>query len=527
VDNNLDPILQTGAQAFLGQNTQDDIMPAHSTVLIQVDPLHVGTEILSSSICSDEVLFDRYQRLMAPNMPFYVVPDGSCASSLARSEPFLMHAIRVVTYFHDTSQQQVLAEGLMRQICERLLMGGEKSLGLLQGLLIFSNWYNPHVYSPQNSTNLLHLAIALTTDLNIDRGPGTCEKARMESALRAYGVAHATKTLTNEERRAVLGTFYLTSVMFTSFRKVETIRWTPWLAACANTLRDSNEYESDSRLVKLVHMQRIMQESTSVEAKSAPCQTYANSFFYELENMRCVPGHGTMMTVLQLQEACTKTAIWQRSFAGLSKETTEPNDLRRRLDGMWRCMEAAKSFMDLYMEVPTTDYLTIPFGVFSQFAYTFVVIVRALSLEIDGWDVAFLHEFINLSGIIENASRRYEAVSQASLGGLSLKNEAFANWGIKLRIAKAFLDAKRKSASSSSTTAAATTTTTHFNLGFDQESDLAHRIPVPGQGCTLQPPALDPMTDAFQPFMGFEDFWTGFTDLSQNSADSHFAFGSV
>jgi hypothetical protein len=488
---------------------------------MQTDPLcnnvlEIGT--LTPSTCPDEVLFDRYQRLMAPNMPFYIVPHGTCASSLARSEPFLMHAIRVVSYFHDTSQQQVLAEGLMREICERLLMNGERSLGLLHGLLIFSHWYNPHVYSPQNSTIRLHLAIALTTDLNIDRGPGTCEKAQMESALRAYGVTHTTKTLTNDERRAVLGTYYLTSVMFTSFRKVETLHWTPWLAACANTLKESNEYESDSHLVQLVHLARIMQESTSADAKSAPCHLYAESFFQELEKFRCPPGYGTMTTVLQLHEACTRVAIWQRSFAGLSEGTTDPRDLRQRLDGMWRCMEAAKNFMDLYMEVPVADYLVIPFAVFAQFAYTFVVIIRALSFEVDGWDASILHEFIDLSEIIENASRRYEAVSQASLDGLSLNNEAFANWGIKLRIAKAFLDAKRKSDLPS----------THLDSSLDQDTDLTHQTLVPGQGCTLQSPSgLDPMTDAFRPFMGFEDFWTGFTDLSQTLADPQFAIGSI
>jgi hypothetical protein len=499
-----------------GQDFQDIVAPSSATV-IQADPLCSTvseTGNLTPTTYPDEILFDRYQRLMAPNMPFYVVPRGTCASSLAMSEPFLMHAIRVVTYFHDTSQQQVLAEGLMREICERLLMNGERSLGLLQGLLIFSHWYNPHVYSPQNSTVLLHLAIALTTDLNIDRGAGTCEKAQMESALKAYGVTHTTKTLTNDERRAVLGTYYLTSVMFTSFRKVDTIHWTPWLAACANTIKESNEYESDGHLVQLVHLARIMQESTSADARSAPCHLYADSFLQELEKSRCPLGFDTITTVLQLHEACTKVAIWQRSFAGLSEENIDPKGLRQRLDGMWSCMEAAKKFMDLYMEVPVAAYLVIPFGVFAQFAYTFVVIIRALSLELDGWDVSFLHEFIGLSDIIENASRRFETVSQASLDGLSLDNEAFANWGIKLRIAKAFLEAKRKSDLPS----------THFDSGLDQNSNITHQTLVSGQGCTLQSPsALDPMTDAFQPFMGFEDFWTGFTDLSQTSVDPQFA----
>jgi hypothetical protein len=398
--------------------------------------------ISTTSTHESELLLDRYKRLMAPNMPFVVLPPDISASDLARTEPFLLSAIQVIAYFHDTCKQQVMATKLMREVCERLLMNGEKSVGLLQGLLVFANWYNPHLYFPKNSANLLHLAIALTTDLNIDRGPGNCEKAQMETALRAYGVAQPAKTLTNEERRAVLGTFYLTSLMFTSFRKVDVLRWTPWLKECANTLSEAQEYESDSDLLQLVHMQRIMQESMAIESKRAPYQLYANSFLKDLEILSSRTGKGTMAPLLRLQDACTRIAIWQRSFTGLTSDVHGPDSLRQRLDGMWSCMEAVKVYIDLYMELPVEQYLVLPFRVFAQFAYAFVVIIRALCVDMDGWDANSLHGLIDFSAIIDEVSRRYEAVSLVSVDGLSCKNEAFSKLGGKLRWAKTFHDAR-------------------------------------------------------------------------------------
>jgi hypothetical protein len=90
-------------------------------------------------------------------------------------------------------------------------------------------------------------------------------------------------------------------------------------------------------------------------------------------------------------------------------------------------MEASKAFVDIYMDIPIQDYLVVPFGVFAQSAYVFVVIVRAVSLQIDGWDAPALRRYIDLSEIADNAYRRFEAVSRASLDGVSLKNEAFTN----------------------------------------------------------------------------------------------------
>jgi hypothetical protein len=478
------------------------------------------TEIAHSTSCGheDEMLLNRFRRLMAPNMPFVVLKSGCSAPDLTKSDPILMHAIRVVAYFHDTSKQQIMAKGLMRDICERQLINGEKSLGLVQAILVFSNWYNPHLYSPQNSTSLLHLAIALTTDLNIDRGPGNCEKSQMEAAMRAYGVARAAKTLTNDERRAVLGVFYLCSQTFTCFRKVDILHWTPWLSDCVQTLSDVEEHESDKYLVQLVHMQRIMQEASVVGHASAPCQIYASSFLHDLEIMGTISGCRTSSAVLQLQNTCTRIAIWQRSFARITEEAT-PSTLRQRLDGMWHCMEAVQAFLDIYMGMPTEDYLVVPAGVFSQFAYTFVVIIRALSFEKNGWDASALRETVDLSEIAENAAQRYEAVSHATLDGIPLKNEAFSKWGVRLRVAKAFHDAKIRSAM----------TDVLSDPGHVEGNNNMHQ--PPGPGSTSMEHAPIPMTFVTDPylqsFVDFEDFWTGFSDTFQAPASPESNFGCI
>ena len=93
------------------------------------------------SLQEASVLLDRYQRLMASAMPFVAIPAGTDAWQLAHEKPFLMQVIATVASFHDLPKQQFMVKDLMRQISEKLILRNEKSLEVLQGILILIAWY--------------------------------------------------------------------------------------------------------------------------------------------------------------------------------------------------------------------------------------------------------------------------------------------------------------------------------------------------------------------------------------------------
>jgi hypothetical protein len=45
-----------------------------------------------------------------------------------------------VAFFHDLPKQQVMVKDLMRQISEKMILRNDKSLELLQGILIMIAW---------------------------------------------------------------------------------------------------------------------------------------------------------------------------------------------------------------------------------------------------------------------------------------------------------------------------------------------------------------------------------------------------
>lgn len=82
---------------------------------------------------------------MSAGLPFVVMPHSMTAQELYRSKPVLLRAITTVTLFHDLPRQQLLVKDLLRDISERIMIKGEKSVDLLQAILVFVCWYHPHV----------------------------------------------------------------------------------------------------------------------------------------------------------------------------------------------------------------------------------------------------------------------------------------------------------------------------------------------------------------------------------------------
>lgn len=404
---------------------------------------HVGNKIILSShqansqkMAGDtvnlsphevQILFNRYTKLMAPHMPFVTLQTPSIIASSFNSS-LLLQAIIAVAHFHETTDQIVLVEDLIQQITSRLFTSTERSLDLLQALLVLCTWYNPHLFLSSSHTSLLHLCMSLTTELAIDRDPATCEMAHMAAAMKSCGIPQNLKTINDEERRAVLGVFWLASTVFTSFRKSDVPSWTPWLQQCVMALEDTG-LESDKVLVSLVQSQKIMHQ-----AMSAPLLLHHPRVLQtDLDSVDLAdPADDVIPTLLTLQRECARIAIYESSFA------------KRDLEGVWSCVSAITSYLTTYASLPVAAYLTVPFTVFGQFAYVFVVMVRASSVQFDGFDGTLLRELIDFEKIMEQAGEKYEAVGDVKIDGVQVRNGGFNTWAGKCRWAKTFYGMKAK-----------------------------------------------------------------------------------
>lgn len=88
-----------------------------------------------------DAMLSIFQNRMASQVPFVVIPQNMTADILRKEKPFVYMAVMIVCSFENTGIQMALGKKMLEYITERLILRGEKSMDLLQGLLIYLSWY--------------------------------------------------------------------------------------------------------------------------------------------------------------------------------------------------------------------------------------------------------------------------------------------------------------------------------------------------------------------------------------------------
>jgi hypothetical protein len=180
-------------------------------------------DVVDRGLLSAEIAHEALQtfRNKAINhFPFVVLPHHASLHSVRRESPFLFLCIMATMMVKDCTLQRQLGEEIRTQAYQRIMMGREKSMDLLQGLLVHVAWYQ-YQLQPQKQQMLLmtQLCVNLVYELGIEK----CPRARNQNAT--AGILYPSDTQTTLcpiEVRALLGTYYLaaTCVSFMSTLRV-------------------------------------------------------------------------------------------------------------------------------------------------------------------------------------------------------------------------------------------------------------------------------------------------------------------
>ena len=88
-----------------------------------------------------EIFLLDFRSNMTEQFPFVVIRPEATSQSLRSEKPLLWKAIMVAATHGNSDRQLSLGANMMEDITTRLLFRAEKSLDLLQALLIFIAWY--------------------------------------------------------------------------------------------------------------------------------------------------------------------------------------------------------------------------------------------------------------------------------------------------------------------------------------------------------------------------------------------------
>ncbi|KAH8171966.1 hypothetical protein LIA77_08734 [Sarocladium implicatum] len=210
-----------------------------------------------------------FQERMTPMFPSVVVPATTTPSDLARHKPMLWTAIGLVARGQDDERRSASSKVFMSEVSRRIFVDQERSLDLLQGILVYTAWNHLHqatlavsLWSP-----LLHTAIALMSDLNLDEEPGNIRAARTGlGALKQFEQPaeplRSERTL--DERRALIGIFLLSSISSTCLRDIFGLPSFLALQRSRQILQSTKQYHSDSCLAHMLQIQQVADSIRSI-----------------------------------------------------------------------------------------------------------------------------------------------------------------------------------------------------------------------------------------------------------------------
>ena len=408
---------------------------------MEAPPVTPKVEDTPTGVTADEseVLLDRYQRLMAAGNPFVVVSDSTSAESMLERRPVLLRAICTVAMAPNLKRQQALVKELLRDIGARTLVNNEKSIDILQGIIVFVLWFYPHIFWTQQTTNLLHLAMAMANDLAIDRLTINTNFGQQTVKV-LHGKAAATAAPSMEERRVLLGLFYVTSMLSASFRKMTAMSFTPYMDDCLEALETAREYDSDLFLVQMVRIQRTIESIHTTEPSSAPAKAHIKAFQHDIERLRTTDPCRDDNVFLCMEYLTAEILMWEISLNALLDDRKRP--ITNHIEDLYRLVAALKSFFDVYFTIPPAAYLLLPFSVFGQFAHAFICLTKLASLDVEGWDLRAFNEVCNFSNFIDESAVRYEETARTSIDGIPVENDAFTKWAARVRWMKQVYEAK-------------------------------------------------------------------------------------
>lgn len=154
----------------------------------------------------DKELLAIYQSRLMPVFPFVAIPPGTSAERLKAERPFLFSAICMAASISDVRSMRGQMFAIIQRLTNEIFIESNRSMDTLQGILVILAWYQNHCLMHAQLNNLIHLAQALLADLGLNKIPEVPERSSVM-------VLHPPQPQqrTHEERRAILGVWFLSS----------------------------------------------------------------------------------------------------------------------------------------------------------------------------------------------------------------------------------------------------------------------------------------------------------------------------
>jgi hypothetical protein len=378
-----------------------------------------------------------YKRDYVPHFPFIPLPSGMTSQELYIESSLLFWTILAIVSPLEDKVQMEFKAWFRKYLAEHVIVRQEKSLDILQAILIYLGWNDFHFYGELQVTNIVQMAIGLVIDLRLDKFAGSFlggPKTLLGDAWTTMGKSCLKGKVyqTSADKRAVLGVYHITNLLNSNFRKSTLLNWSTHLSQCCDSLVESNEFESDAYLVSLVRMQHMADRGFSI-MPAVDLMDPTPTTFDTVTAMALDHVHRELNKYFEAQpDAVKQTPGFKAHYDSLIVRLYEPvltmklpsllttdaplNEPFLRAEYIWKCLEAVRSGLEHHTTVPASIYSILPCTVTCVLAFATVTASRLIFAESSSdWDVKAARLRLQFQNVLQKLSDQFAQADEEAV----------------------------------------------------------------------------------------------------------------
>ncbi|KAI1831029.1 hypothetical protein DTO006G1_7904 [Penicillium roqueforti] len=391
-----------------------------------------------------QLLIEVFSKRMFPLFPFLMMPPDITAEELRREKPFLYLNISMVAC-QNAPRQREIVHAVKEYVAEHIVMRGEHSLDLLQGLLINVAWFvsvsrfqrprnqppdvlkseeeiRQAIRSTAQLDTFVHLLVAQSFSLGLNQELNYQKNLNYALSYLKESINDDSHTpvRTLEERRTYLGCYYLTTMLSTCVKDLgPIIRFTRYTDECCNVLDQVAEYPTDASLVQLVRAMKLADKihhtlyytdlhSSSGSSAPPPLGLSIRWLEAELKQLKArMPSQAPHNAILQLHYNTLELHLYRVALINEPKPNYGDHPLIQ-LDLLFRCVEATTSFLQNILSLPSALFPFFPFTIMCQFGKAIVTLSQLSLYDHPGWDRAYVESIMDFDQTVDRITGKLE-----------------------------------------------------------------------------------------------------------------------
>ncbi|KAL4746154.1 hypothetical protein BDW72DRAFT_207597 [Aspergillus terricola var. indicus] len=348
---------------------------------------------------------DQFRRKFIHNLPFLVVPPSTTAQQLYQDRPLLWLSIMAVVSTW-TAQQMALSKEVRAIFDREAYVEGTRNLDFLLAVLVYTAWDWHYCIDKSISTSLVHLAIALLYDLGLDKPPSQDSAAMIH--LR------------------------------------DSLHWTAYTDECVRLLEQQNESPTDTFLIQLVKLRLIAGKALDYPSPTNAAENpslrlqgsaYLKSLQAQLQYFKSNIPETLTNKYLLLELHATEIIIHNIGFS--TAQDIFPPYAHQCFECIYASLQAAKSWLETFTLLPV-EYVGLSLLMYANMMRCFIRLYRLTTCTHPEWDQVLLRETLDVSWILEEASKRFAQV-KGSMGldpDISEETDSFSMMASRLQSIK-------------------------------------------------------------------------------------------